>query len=932
MAKDDNNELFDSGVLKRHPKLSVLKRDPTAVAIISKMIPDRINGASAFSTRTTLPPNEGLLRRVSDDTTRNVSDATNIFQILPDTELAMQILISSILSPKDMVNVDIGYKCESKELSGEISGPLVEVIRQYFDETYKIKSDLTNMLKEILFTKGSYPLMVMPESSIDDIIHSDNRVSTEAISNFIDKDFGIRKDKISIGILGEPVKKHGDKETISTESYGTLPKSVVNVTVGGLPGKLAGKLTVSDNFESLKTPLVFERSRKERIQNLIGIRSTAFSKSALSKLKQQNGVGLEANKNNKEEITDNELLNALYRHRNYGLKQYIAVKPDKKIKNATRGHPLVMKLPPESVIPVHVPSNPEDHVGYFVLLDQYGNPLKRTREADYYYDLSRNLSKANITSQLLSATRRSMDGNAASQLEEAETVRMYAEIVEKDLVGRLKNGIYGSNVDIARPLDVYRVMLARSLANMNTQILYVPCELVTYMAFDYNDYGVGKSLLENNKILASIRAMLLFSNTMAAIKNSVGKTGLKIELDPEDPDPGATVEKMIHEYARHRQAAYPLGASNPLDLIDFLQNAGIDVQVSGNDGYFQTTLEVEDKSSNKTLVDTELSDYLKRQYFMSIGLSPETVDQSSDVEFATSIVTSNLLLAKRVMLYQDLLTYHLRDFMVKFVSNSSILMSEMVDIVINNKKALTPEQRKKEAEDIVYEFLASFAVHLPRPDSAKLENQIAAFNLYSDALEQAVDAYLNVESFEMEDYSDMSEYLTTIRANVVAHYKREWLRNNNVLPELMELVSVTEDGKPEFNLMEIQGNHMELIGKSIMSLLKKLKRDKAKREKVLAKLEEQALGEGDDTPDDEGGAGGDFGGTSDDTTGGDDFSASNDEGASDEFGGADEVEAEGDTAPQEDKNPESVEETETVEEEETLTESEEPEANPEENK
>lgn len=826
MAND--KELFDSGVLKRFPKLSVLKKDPLAVSIIEKMVPDRINGTGRLTTQrgsNSAPPADAMVRRVSDDTTRNINDASNIFQLLPDTELAMQILISSILSPKDMVNVEIGYRSNTKQISGELSGQLLEVIRKYFDETYKIKNILPNILKEILFTKGSYPLLVLPESTVDDIIHADKRVGMESIRELMTLGNSGRS---SIGILGEP--NSNNKSKFSMESWNGAPKTVTNINITTLPKDLNELITVSDNIEALKSPLVIGRARKERLNDILGIK----------------GYGLESRKavKDSDKITDEELTNVLYRNKTYSLKQYLSVRTPDKINKVSKGHPLVIKLPPEAVIPVHVPSDTEQHIGYFLLLDQYGNPLRRAREADYYYDLSRNIQSSNITSQLLAAGRRATEGTSRnSQIEESEAVRIYAEMVERDLVARLKNGVYGDDIEISRPLEVYRVMLARSLANMNTQILYVPAELVTYMAFDYNDFGVGKSLLDDNKILASIRAMLLFSNTMAAIKNSVGKTGLRIQLDPEDPDPSSTVERMIHEYSRHRQAAYPLGASNPLDIINFLQNAGIDIQVSGNDGYFETTLEVEDKSSNKVNIDSELDEDLKRKYFMSLGMSPETIDQSSDVEFAVSVVTSNLLLSKRVMLYQDLLTFFLREFISLFTINSSVLMDEMVALIESNKSSLDTDLKKMEYIDVIQHFLDTFEVTLPRPDSAKLENQVTAFNLYSDALEQAVDAYINEDMFDMEEYDDISEHIRIVRSSVIAHYKREWLRNNNVLPELMQLVNSDENGNAEFDLMEIQGSHMELIGKSIMKLLKKLKKDKAKREKQMEKLEAAALGE-----------------------------------------------------------------------------------------
>jgi len=811
----------------KFPKLNAIRKDPVASALVSKLVSEQGQQHRGANKRRDVPPAEGMVRRISDQTTQNITDISNVFQLLPDTELAMQILVSSILSPKDMVNVELGYRVNNEVMESEVSGALIEIIKRYFEGTYKIKTFLPNILEDCLFKKGSYPLLVLPESSLDDVINSDARISLESLRGELDsKQRPIR----SIGLLGSARK---NKDPWSMETFightHTVPEEECKVSLESkLSKKLKGEVLVSDNLNTLKFPKVIERMRKDRIQDTFGSAK----------------LGMEARRNSrrkKDKVSDDEFADALYPKRNYEKKQYVAVKTDGELEKETQGHPLVMKLPPEAVIPVHVPSNPEDHIGYFVLLDQFGNPLSRVKEADYYRDLSTNIQSSDITSQLMEAGRRAATGYGQSDkgVTEAETVRLYAEMVERDLISRLKNGVYGEGVEVSRPLDVYRIMLARSLASMGTQILYVPAELVTYMAFDYNQFGVGKTLLDDAKILASIRSMLLFSNTMAAIKNSTGKTSVQIELDPDDPDPSSTVEYMVHEYARNRQAAYPLGASNPLDIIDFLQNAGIDVQVSGNAAYPETRLNVEDYNSNKTEIDRDLEDEIKARYFMALGLSPETIDMSRDVEFATSIVSSNLLLAKRVILYQDKLLTHLQDHITKFVSNSSLLWGELVETLEANKSSLSKENKQYSAEELAGIFLENLELTLPRPDNAKLENQLEAFRLYSDALEQAIDAYFGEDSFMLEEFGDMEREMRPIRAAAIAYYQREWLRNNNVLPELQDIILQDDEGNPELDLNDIHGNHMEMVGKSLADLIERMRKDRKKREEQLEEQEEE---------------------------------------------------------------------------------------------
>ena len=177
----------------------------------------------------------------------------------------------------------------------------------------------------------------------------------------------------------------------------------------------------------------------------------------------------------------------------------------------TVGNPLLLTPPIESLIPVHVPSSPSEHIGYFMIVDNHGNPIRATATQDYYADFAYNAANMReMSSQLLANGRRSSEGrrdmNDIMMFEEA--AKCYAEIIEDDLYQRLKSGVYGGNVKISRPTEIYRMMLARACSQMHTQLIYIPASLVVYAAFDYNDFGVGKSLVESTKILGAIRAIL----------------------------------------------------------------------------------------------------------------------------------------------------------------------------------------------------------------------------------------------------------------------------------------------------------------------------------------------------------------------------------------------------------------------------------------
>jgi len=55
---------------------------------------------------------------------------------------------------------------------------------------------------------------------------------------------------------------------------------------------------------------------------------------------------------------------------------YSLLRQKKKLLRKSIGKPMLMKLPTESTIPVFIPGDPSNHIGYFVMLDGNGKPLE----------------------------------------------------------------------------------------------------------------------------------------------------------------------------------------------------------------------------------------------------------------------------------------------------------------------------------------------------------------------------------------------------------------------------------------------------------------------------------------------------------------------------------------------------------------------------
>jgi hypothetical protein len=906
MSKALKEAITLAGSGKRYSAMSLVRQDPGMAATISKLVhgktPPRYDGTGNMTTDN---PSIQALKNVSDNTVQNISDAQTVMQTLPELELAAQILVSSVLSPKDMMTVELVYKAPENLVTPEVNTAMTNRVRQHFEQNYKIKQVLPRLLRDVLFETGSYPVAVIPENTIDDVINGQRKVTMESLTEHFDRDGKIKP----LGLLGPVVKNQPQVErlgsSLSFESMQDYRFDTSYDTSMGLQLAFEGQsqqtyTTVTDNFSLLKIPSINQRIREQRIMDLTGARGmraleaygTETGNHGMTYNAGQSGV-------RKEKMNDRELSNLIYRDRNYQYKPITTLKTQEQLNRRAVGSPLIMHLPSEAVIPVFVPGNIEQHVGFFILIDEEGHPIQRIADVDYYQQLNARMnSGGSFPSAMLQKVKANMQGfDNANNAHLDYSARVYGEMIEQDLLARLRNGVYGNGVALAKREEVYRIMFARALAKQHTQLLFMPIEFMTYFALRYNGDGMGKSMLDDLKIINSLRSMLLFANVMAAVKNSMGRTEVKINLDEHDPDPQKTFERVVHEILRSRQQAFPVGTNSPMDIVDWVQRAGFEFVPSGHPGLPDMTIEFGEKNTNYAKVDNELDDDLRKRSIMGLGLTPQSVDAAFEAEFATSVLTNNILLSKRVMNIQEVIEPQLADHIRKVMMNDEELIRDLraileanADKVIERLKArdeahkddptyrsnLGSQPKQLVMQQLLYDFVMGMEVTLPKPNSVTLENQVAALDTYTKTVDAALDAYISSNWFTADVGGDVSNYIATIKEVAKAHFIRKWLGENGVMPELAELTTLDDDGRPLLNLWDSFQDHIGNVTKVLdhfMNGIKPIKDASNLNEKKRQESDESSggaaggMGGGDMS----GGMSGDMGGGGDNDFGMGDF-------------------------------------------------------------
>lgn len=815
------------------PQMRII-RDPVSAAVISKIVqdPNVKTRYDARNNRKPLEPDVLFLKQLSRSKMDDVADAETVMQLLPDLELSAQILISSILSPKDMMNVDLIYTPPETICPPHVAGSLIRIIKNYYSTNYKIESKLSLMLRDILYNTGSYAVCVIPENAIDEIINNNQRVSKEDYDNLFG-DANIHQSLLKPkGVLGKPYLKPKVKSGFTLENYHKRESDKEDTTMVFTMEDLnydfnleltkdydlTSYIQVTDNWDILSVPRLDKYMRERTISDILNNQSQEDS----------------------DVISDRDIDNLLFRRMYYQSNTLVQVKTNDQGYRKSIADPLVIHLPSESVIPVFIPGAPDEHVGYFVLIDETGNPVSKETSIDYYNELgmmSANNRKC-LTSHLLDKAKDLYDGYAtnarfSNRFRYDYAARAYADIVEKDLVTRLRNGIYGNNIKIGGSDEIFRIMFSRALMQQFTQMLFIPVELMTYMAFKFDENGMGQSLLDNLKIVNSLSISLMLANTRAAIMNSVPRTKVSVKLDEDTPNVEGVRESIMNEYMLNRSSnAVPVGTINPVDLSTWASQANVEFEWTGAKDLPDMSIDISEFSSQIPKSDTDLDDDLKKKRIMGQGLSPETVDASQSPDFATSIVQESLMHARRAMQYQQLYTPQLSDHIRKITLATPSLLAQLEEVLFNNFEEviehLLPERKDYQAstEDklkivkkATIAFVKQLEIELPKPNNLSIVRKKEAFDEYMEAVEKCIDYYISNNIMPTDVLGDLAEKADSVKSILIAHYARKWMIDNDYLTELNDLITLDEDDKAIFNVKDMAVDFAANMEKSIGEML-----------------------------------------------------------------------------------------------------------------
>jgi len=697
-----------------------------------------------------------------------------IFEILPNIKLAIEVVVSSIISPNDMRKAVLTYDIDSDYIPTVLTTVVANKIKEYITSNYNLEDKLYHIIEESMFLKGSYAEMIIPSKFI-----RDNYKVITSLESHVDE--------------------------ISKYNLGFVNHIVDNDL----------NIEVTDNID-----LLFS---KERMEKSIEINNQSLI------------AGLEA-----------DMLSEI--------EEILSINPDDKPTDM----PIIKKMDGDAVIPIASKDDPSRHYGYFILLDEKGNTISKNQYTVHsnILDLIQN-NKQSQMDRVLSRVKSTLKTITTKEPSLSDIDKLKEVLIINKLKEATKSTSLDALLDTDRILksEVLDLLLERILKNKKTKILYVPREILMYYAYEYRDNGTGRPLLEHVIILASLRVITLFSSLMALVRSNIPSTIVEATIDDNDPDVSRTMEKIKAEVVRNREFSLPIGLLKLEDITTWLHKTGYSFVFSGGN-LPNTKIDVREETHDINPVNTELEDMIDKFIYNTFGLTPEQLNDAESANFATTIIASNRLFARRIDTYQRrynmLITEHIR----KILQQDGEIKNELKEILlskdnikairkfikstVNNKDKLN--KINKMSDEVLFELLYkdilnNITIKLPEPVVTDTDTIAEMYKNFKDDLEDMIDAVITEDIFPEEMVEELSGKLETIKNIIKAVTLINWSKEHNYLPEVTELFNTGKDGKPVMMALEEYTSYVDMLQETILPFLKEMNTKKKGIAEALEKLE-----------------------------------------------------------------------------------------------
>lgn len=781
--------------------------------------------------------NPETLQMFGENVARRRAENKRLLEVVPDFNSIVKLVVAGAQSPNTLERgkFKFSFPGESK-LPEVVRAAVLRHVDGYAESKYQYSNSLEKEISEMLAKSGSVFKVILPPSKIQKIVRSSSNFSMESLVgpdkglfNYVDSELI----PASLGIFGEPDSDKG----FSMENL--FDKKIAESIEEPPQFKEFGD---SVDIKMIDNPIYLHNQEIE----------AAYAEQAIQEMynniygqSDDDDFSLEDNTENRYVYKEGEK-NAFrlpVRKMKFHSRDANDVLDIDSVEWEEGDHdtsylnlmsPTVSIWPPESVIVCHRKGNPNQRLGYLGIIGKGGSPLTIEDDSAILRVRTDRAMRDSGTQNMLMRIRNDIYGSR----EERDTGRILTENHEEILnhfkykmnsflMKSLSNGVLGKTAEIVPTDEALLNMFYQALDEQAIRVVFIPERLCQHYAFEFDDYGMGKTMFDDGRLLFNMKAALVYAQTYAAITSARPIKDVTITIDPNSPDPKKEALQRIEALLRAEHMAMPWVNISESNLERNTLLAGMNITFTGNDNLPQSNTEIKETSRQLNQIDREITELIDDTCYKALGWTKEVANWFGDMDIATTVISNNLQVARRIQHIQNILIDLTQGFILKTLPIDGEFLGRVISDLTENKKEgvkYLKELGGKDTKDFykalkkrMPAILREMTIELPRPDTSVINAKRRELEDFLSMLDAVLEGYINEDMFD--DTEEMRNHIRSKKSIIRSGLIRWFNQSRDAIPELNALFDV--DG--ESPLTEEHNEYLDKLGSAILKATKKLK-------------------------------------------------------------------------------------------------------------
>lgn len=726
-----------------------------------------VNGLKSYLTKVAKSNNDWVQQ----------SDAIRV--LTPEIDRSAEIMVSSILSPTDMQSDTINIVCDGSDLGNEIETKVGEELTNFFNDKIELGDLIYKYTREALYGSGSCAIMVLPPTNID--------ILNSAVDNDLIKAGVLKTSKKGTVKLSADntslVSASMESSFASTEAIFSFKHSETKELEKEIEQDLLISIEAANPFVGIKPTEVITKSseaRKQILDLFKGNKDHIVMSSDLS--------GLRKGKDHLTDIT-NKLADNIEKHFLFDQNNPTFL-VDSNISSEQMKNPAIIEIPTRAVVPVIVPGSPDKHIGYFVLVDQWGTPMVEGEGNNPPGFGPKKLTEA-ATQAAFGAPNLYKFGSNITDEQRYDITNTIFGITFKHLIEN-KLDDYGLNGTTIGEYDAITSCMFRNLLNRKKCVLvFVPEPLMVYYRFDHRPDGTGKSIIESMHTMLALRTVLLMSYIMAATENSIDNKIVSVAVDEKQTNIQQYLDMLRNAYVAKRMMRFDI---NPLTVQQDLIQKSLTILPKGIKGLSDSLdVQTEHRSTGAVMPDDGLMEKITNWIITWLQVPHSALNHLSENEYSRSVASTNLFFSNNVKSKQKIVIKHTSKFIKLYTKYSPILREKLINILKSTEKtekanasgeaASSPksniniEVNDENIQKNLIKIISCIKTTLPSPKIVVDKAQYEEIEKYLDTVEKICDFIYSDDMISGEKTSDLSDTLKMMKASIRSNMVRDYIDN-----------------------------------------------------------------------------------------------------------------------------------------------------------